>query len=104
VGSLRSSASGACLAAPAQIGTTNVWARWLQDGDTALLLFNVGHEPAAVSCDLQCLAQLAGKGPWAARDVWQRQGAFIILANATYTSPELPADGGSLLLRLTPLQ
>ena len=86
-------------------GATNVWARWLADGDVALLLFNVGTGAATVSCDPACLESL-GAGPtarWTARDVWLQADAGIVDAQKGFVSSLLPASGGSLLLRLTPL-
>ena len=103
---VRGGASGACFGAPAAGATaTNVWARWLGSGDIALLLFNVGEQPAAVSCDAACLAQLGG-GPaakWAARDVWERAPAGEVDSAQGYTSPTLEGGGGSILLRLSPI-
>ena len=104
---LRGGAAGNCLGVSAEAaGTTNVWARWLANGDVALLLFNVGAGAAAVTCDVSCLAQLGG-GPaarWAARDVWARADAGVVDGAQGYTTPSaLPAAGGSLLLRLSPL-
>ena len=104
---LRGGAAGNCLGAPAEgAGTTNVWARWLANGDVALLLLNVGASAAVVSCDSSCLGMLGG-GPaarWSARDVWARAPAGVVVGAQGYTTPAaLPASGGSLLLRLTPL-
>ena len=98
-------ADGRCLA-PAPSGAWNVWARWLAGGDVALLLINFGAAPAAVACDAVCMASLQRQGApppaaWVARDVWARAGAGTLLPSG-YVSPVLPAEGGTLLLRLTP--
>ena len=94
---------GACLGVAAEgAGVTNVWARWLANGDVALLLFNVGTAAAPVACDAACFAQLGPAARWAARDVWQRADAGILDAQAGFVSAPLPPGGGSLLLRLTP--
>jgi hypothetical protein len=99
-------ADGRCLA-PAASGAFNVWARWLACGDVALLLINFGAVPAAVTCNAACMASLPRQGvlpptAWAARDIWARAAAGTLLPSG-YVSPMLPADGGSLLLRLTPV-
>jgi hypothetical protein len=104
---LRGGAAGNCLGVGADgEGTTNVWARWLADGDVALLLFNVGAAAAAVACDASCLAQLGG-GPaarWSAQDVWLNAPAGVVVGAQGFVTPTaLPPSGGSLLLRLTPL-
>ena len=97
-------ADGRCLA-PAPSGVFNVWARWLAGGDVALLLINFNAVPAAVACDAVCMASLPRQGAppaaWAARDIWARAAAGTLLPSG-YVSPLLPAEGGSLLLRLTP--
>lgn len=103
VTTLRSPATGACLAAPAVATSTNVWARFLANGDVALLLLNAGAAPAAVRCDAACFAQLGAAAAWRARDVWEHADAGIITAAQGYTSPPLEPVGGSLLLRLTPV-
>ena len=97
-------ADGACLGVAAEgAGTTNVWARWLANGDVALLLFNLGAAAAPVACDAACLASLGPAARWAARDVWARADAGVVDARAGFVSAPLPPSGGSLLLRLTPL-
>lgn len=99
--------NGSCLA-PAALSTFNVWARWLSNGDVALLLINFGPAPAAVSCDAACMAALAAPRlvpppvAWSARDVWLQQPAGTITQAEGYTSPLLPSEGGSILLRLSP--
>ena len=99
---IRSAASGACLAMP-PASTTNAWVRWLAGGDVALLLFNTGAAPASVTCDAACFAAIGGPPAWTARDVLARADAGIITAAQGFTSAALPARGGSLLLRLTPM-
>ena len=96
---------GLCLA-PSPSGAWNVWLRWLEGGDVAILFINFGTLPAAVACDTACMASLPRQGTqppavWKARDVWARAD-FGTLLPSGYVSPVLPADGGSLLLRLTP--
>lgn len=95
---------GACLGVPLEgAGVTNVWARWLSNGDVALLLFNVGTTAAPVACDAACFSMLGSASKWSARDVWARAPAGEIDAQKGFVSAALPASGGSLLLRLTPL-
>jgi len=100
-------ADGSCLAA-APPADDNVWARWLAGGDVALLLVNLrapGSPPARVACAPACAAALArGRAPpraWRVRDVFARtdNGTFA----GAYESPPLEADGGAVLLRLTPV-
>ena len=98
---------GRCLAASTP-SSGHVWARWLNGGDVALLLLNLGTEAATVACDYECLVRLSTAtdqpipATWSARDVWGRNPAPAITTAAGYMSPVLPANGGSLLLRLTP--
>lgn len=91
---------GTCICAPT-LSTTGVWARWLADGGVAVLFLNVGPSAASVQCDAGCMAALGPAKTWKARDVWARADAGTISAGG-YVSPSLPADGGSLLFRLTP--
>jgi hypothetical protein len=113
---LRSTLDGTCLASPpagsgAGASLTQVWARWLDGGDVALLLFNSDPStPRSVSCDSGCLAFLAevmGRAAppttWRARDVWAQQDAGTIDGASGYVSPVLAEGGGSELLRLTPV-
>lgn len=97
---VRSALTGECLGAPA-VSTTNVWARWLANGDVALLFFNVGLTAAPVECDAACLSASLGGGRWAARDVWAHTDAGIVDAASGYKTQPLPPIGGSLLLRLS---
>ena len=100
-------AGGDCLA-PAPLTPSNVWVRWLANGDVALLMINFGGSAAAVSCDAACMAAVAQPRPgppptqWLARDVWLHAPVGTISQAAGYTTPILPAAGGSMLLRLTP--
>ena len=97
------SADGACLGvAPDGAGTTNVWARWLANGDVALLFFNVGSQDAPVTCDAACFASVGGGKIWTARDVWARADAGVVDAEKGFVTAPLSAAGGSLLIRLTP--
>src|SRR5467141_795163 len=50
-----------------QNGTTEVWARPLADGSTAVALFNRGDQSAAVAVSWQ---QLGIDGPRRVRDLW----------------------------------
>ena len=103
-------AGGGCLGAPT-FTSSNVWARWLAGGDVALLLVNMGAEPAAVVClAVGCLDTLSAArglpdpvGGWTVRDVWLRQDSPSIGPGADFKSPILPAEGGSLLVRLSPV-
>lgn len=109
---LRSTATGLCLGAspPALF---NVWARWLGGGDVALLLVNLrvdssgGVGAESVTCDEACLRWLVeakgGKPPvrgWAVRDVHKRMDLGVAVSNITSI---LGPNGGSILLRLSPL-
>jgi hypothetical protein len=100
--------NGTCLM-PAPLLSYNVWARWLSNGDVALLLVNFAVSPATVSCDAECMATVVAPRAtlppqvWSARDVWEQRDAGTIMQSVGYTSPALPADGGSILLRLTPI-
>ena len=101
---IRSVASGKCLGSTS-FGVTNVWARWLANGDVALLLFNVGAAGATVACDANCLASLQPTGAsavssWHVRDVWGRAPKPDIVATTGYVTPPLPS-WGSQLLRLS---
>ena len=102
VTTLRSPA-GACLAAPAVVSSTNVWARFLANGDVALLLFNAGARAARVICDAACFAQLGDAAAWRARDVWAHADAGTLISAEGFTTAPLDAVGGSLLLRLAPV-
>ena len=99
--------SGKCLV-PAPLSTFNVWARWLAGGDVALLFVNFASSPATVTCDSACMAALAkprhqaAPSLWKARDVWLHQPIGTISQADGFTTSELPAEGGSTLLRLTP--
>jgi hypothetical protein len=96
--------SGACLGVAAEgAGVTNVWARWLDGGDVALLFFNMGAAAAPVACDAACLASLGPAARWSARNVWERADAGVVESQAGFVSAPLSPSGGSLLLRLTPL-
>ena len=98
---LQGGGQGACLA-PAPQASFNVWARWLANGDVALLLVNFAPQPAAVACNAACMGAVGGGGgsTWKARDVWARAPAPDVPV-AGFTTPVLPANGGSLLLRLS---
>ena len=105
---LQGGGQGACLA-PAPQASFNVWARWLANGDVALLLVNFAPQPASVVCDAACMGAVGGGGStpqpppgstWKARDVWARAPAPDVPV-AGFTTPLLPANGGSLLLRLS---
>lgn len=102
---IRSVASGKCLGSTS-FGVTNVWARWLANGDVALLLFNVGPAGGTVACDVKCFASLQPTGDhvvssWHVRDVWARTSKPDIATAAGYVTPPLPS-WGSQLLRLSP--
>jgi alpha-galactosidase len=109
---IKGGASGECLGAPTEGATsTNVWARWLENGDVALLLFNLGDTPTTVTCDPACLGRLQplGDSPaalrWSARDTWTHAAVGTVDSAKGFTTPSaLPASGGSMLLRLTPLR
>jgi len=82
--------------------STNVWARWLENGDIALLFFNVGSTSATVTCDAGCFAQIGGTtAQWTARNVWTREQEGVIISANGY-STTLQRDGGTKLLRLSP--
>ena len=97
-------ADGTCLGAtlPAD---DNVWARLLSNGDVALLLVNLRADSAAtVACDTGCIADIEAavhhvpSGGWAVRDVHARENRGV---TKNYSSPILPQNGGSVLLRLS---
>lgn len=99
-------ADGTCLGA-APPADDNVWARLLGYGDVALLLVNLRADvAAAVACDTSCFADIEAavhhvpSGGWAVRDVHARENRGV---TRNYMSPLLEADGGSVLLRLTPV-
>ena len=102
---IRSAASGTCLGAPT-FGVTNAWARWLANGDVALLLFNVGRAGARSACDSTCMAALTPSGPqvrrWHVRDAWTRIAAADINTAVGYTTPPLPSWGSELTPHRTP--
>ena len=93
-------ADGTCLCAP-RGNTTNVWARWLANGDVAVLLFNVGPAPAAVVCDGACMAALGPAPLWKVRDVWAHTDNGTV-GSGGFATPLLAPGAGSVLLRLTP--
>jgi alpha-galactosidase len=103
-------ADGQCLGSPLggdSASGANVWARWLANGDVALLLFNAGLSPADAICDAACLGAAlgaAGHAQWRARDVWRRADAGVVTVAEGVRAAGLAAQGGTLLLRLTPLQ
>lgn len=101
---IQNTVTGECLGSPS-VGATNVWARWLSGGDVALLFFNVGKAPSDVTCDSACLKMALGNGggTWVARDVMGRKtwGGDITVVGGV-TVPALDAQGGTLLLRLSP--
>lgn len=102
---IASRTTGQCLGAPTAISSTNVWARWLANGDVGLLFFNVGKDIANVTCDAACFDLVTAGVPhtlWAARDVLARKAAGTIDTRAGYTAVQLAPRGGTLLLRLSP--
>ena len=105
---IQSAKDGSCLAASV-LEATSVWARWLSNGDVALFLLNTGPSPFSVHCDANCLSALSrGVSPvvpaWSARNVWTHADAGTISTAAGYSSPVLPGNGGSLLLRLAAMK
>ncbi|HEY3268105.1 MAG TPA: NPCBM/NEW2 domain-containing protein [Armatimonadota bacterium] len=76
----------------ARIGDTQVWARPLFDGSTAVGLFNLGPEPTTVSIDWKSLRLPPNRR---VRDLWQRKdlGTF----KAGYAAL-VPAHGAELIV------
>ena len=66
-------------------GTSQVWARDLEDGSKAAGLFNLGDQPATVSVSW---GELGIKGPQMVRDLWRQQnlGSFTGKFEATVPS------------------
>ncbi len=74
-----------------------VWVRPLQGGSMAVVLVNFATQPATVACDATCFATL-GITRAAVRDLWQHRDLGVMGA----VSMVVPADGASVMLRLSP--
>lgn len=96
----------ACVT-PGAINATNVWGRPLADGSWALTFVNAGDLPSDITCSLAngCLAATG----WEAgqmlhlRDLWARAPIANVTATVGYTATAVPASGGVVMLRATPL-
>lgn len=106
-GLLRSRGAPLCLAAvtPDPTACTNVWGRPLADGSVALVAVNNAPSPQAVSCGPACFAALnvtaAARG-LAVRDLWAHAANGTLAPPFTWTAV-VPGDGGSVMVRLTPV-
>lgn len=88
-----------------KISSTNVWARPLADGSHALVFINAGSEAADVTCGTDCFAAVGVKpgDRLAVRDLWAAEQLEDV-TDATFTAKALEADGGHLMLKITPQQ
>ena len=75
----------------AVVDKTQVWARPLADGTTAVALYNLGREPAKVTAKW---ADLGLKGRLPVRDLWRRKDAGLF---ADEFSAQLPRHGAMML-------
>lgn len=84
--------------------TTNVWSRKLSGGKVAIVFLNVGATVAPnVTCDAACIVKtgLAGKAV-TVRDLWLKKDISTEESLSELTATNLPAEGGHLMLLLTP--
>eukprot|EP00041_Stephanoeca_diplocostata_P018083 m.375207 g.375207 ORF g.375207 m.375207 type:complete len:544 (+) comp20915_c0_seq2:152-1783(+) len=95
-----------CLSAsttPPATGATNVWGRVLSTKAWALVFLNTGAAAADITCDAECFAQMnitAGT-KLAVKDLWS--GATSTISAGNYTVPAVAAEGGSVMVTLTPV-
>jgi alpha-galactosidase len=75
-----------------QQGSSEIWTRPLQDGSTAVAIFNRGEEPATIRVSWSALG--LGRTPRQIRDVWR--SASVPRGNYTPTVPR----HGTVLLRV----
>jgi len=93
--------NGRCLTVGAS-GMDNVWARPLFDGSWAVVFFNAGSASSNITCDASCFQQM-GFTPstqLVIRDLWQHKN-IATTAASTYTAYNVPAEGGSVMLKFT---
>lgn len=97
---------GLCLStAGALNNTANVWGRPLADGSWALVFMNAGETDVALTCDSACLSVTG----WDAtqlllvRDLWAQSNVGNITVAQGLSVPDLAADGGVQMYKLTPI-
>jgi len=82
--------------------TFNVWGKKLNDGSWAVAFLNNANTAADVACDADCFSKMDFKATdtLTVRDLWKR--ANIGTTQGSYTVKNLPANGGSAVLKFTP--
>jgi hypothetical protein len=98
-------AAGNCVTAGGGNNTrAAVWGRPLSDGSWALVFLNADIMPANIVCDAACLAATGwdSNQVMAVRDLWARADAGFANVSTGLTAEGVPADGGVVMLRVTP--
>ena len=90
---------------PPALGSQNVWARQMVGGKVALFFFNVAVSSASISCGEPCLAA-AGLAPspsksYGVRDLNAHKD-LAPLATPSLVAKDVPGNGGSVTLLITP--
>jgi len=82
---------------------SNVWARSLADGSHALVFLNANNATADVTCGKDCFAAIGvlPSDRLVATDLWSGPRREDI-TDATFTATSLAADGGHLMLKVSP--
>jgi len=82
---------------------TNVWGRPLSGHAWAVMFINTGKVNTDVACNQNCFQQmgLSSSDVVNVRDLWLHQD--IGTANGSYNASSVPADGGCILLKFTPV-
>jgi len=81
----------------------NVFGRQLSGGSWAIVFINIGSMSEDIICDAVCFGRtgLEPTTKLSARDLWTHKDLGLITA-ASYTALNVPPNGGSVMLKLTP--
>jgi hypothetical protein len=96
---------GLCLTAGSSGNRTNVWGRALADGSFALAFLNVDIMPLDILCPYATCLSSTNWDPTqvvAVRDLWAHQDLGLFTVGNGWNVTALPADGGVVMLKLTP--
>jgi len=83
-------------------GGTNIWGRPLQTGAWAVVFLNNYPYPTSITCDSSCFAQMTLPSLVSVRDLWAHTNNGTT-TTVSYTVSNVPADGGSVMVRFDPL-